>query len=69
MEVPDLSQIDDEEVLTLVLLDSTHPRVIHLHKPNLLKFHLCFPPVSAKSASLEAYMHADGLVEGYFQTY
>ncbi|CDI76697.1 hypothetical protein, conserved [Eimeria acervulina] len=28
MEVPDLSQIDDEEVLTLVLLDSTHPRIV-----------------------------------------
>ncbi|CDJ42994.1 hypothetical protein, conserved [Eimeria tenella] len=28
MEVPDLSQIDDEEVLTLVLLDSTHPQIL-----------------------------------------
>ncbi|CDI84588.1 hypothetical protein, conserved [Eimeria praecox] len=28
MEVPDLSQIDDEEVLTLVLLDSTHPQIV-----------------------------------------
>ena len=30
MEVPDLSQIDDEEVLTLVLLDSTHPQVMNV---------------------------------------
>ncbi|CDJ31159.1 uncharacterized protein EMH_0034690 [Eimeria mitis] len=28
MEAPDLSQIDDEEVLTLVLLDSTHPQIV-----------------------------------------
>ncbi|XP_026191144.1 uncharacterized protein LOC34617401 [Cyclospora cayetanensis] len=28
MAAPDLSQIDDEEVLTLVLLDSTHPQVL-----------------------------------------
>ncbi|KAL8438088.1 hypothetical protein ACSSS7_000453 [Eimeria intestinalis] len=28
MPLPDLSPIDDEEVLTLVLLDSTHPQII-----------------------------------------